>query len=703
MPLDEGQEALLTTLADKPLEGGSIGKRCKLGAVSLVLAMTAVGLVAVGVQPFSSLNARFLNSPAGPADAEDYVVCGEVAEGVEYHTQLSLRRVPNIFSELMCCAACSADPNCKVWTWGEKRLISGLSNSCYLKHLLPDERPTTIARPGVVSGILLHRLDKHGIVTKELAGVQPSITTWTVKRQETCRGGIDFAGYGQVQVVNAQRFTPGFKSTTVEVDSGSWELMPHLRSRAFFGADTCTAGEYNSNQFANLQLLGRTMHYTVDLSGAGCGCNAQLMLVPMRRKYRKMSRCGDYFCGPAQKNVCGETCHAIRLQDANQHAWSTSVQLENDEHGVAVGYGGGFKQNGRRDWNQMQYGIGGACIDTSLPFQVDVSFQSKKGMLEALRLALWQPGQSCNLTARIDEYSFRGKNGLEELGKMLEEGATPVISYWSSPHMQWLDGLGKDGVGPCVEDNPLSCPRTVRFYDFAMRWHATQRPHPSDVALDDALMALNKEVEQNTERKTKAEMKATLPCTGSCAENLHPDFIESNRAEMKEQVENTEWEVVFDILPVRKTPHFDGLVIRHKRKGQVIVGEVTGNWIRLLREPGWVAIKKVQKRTVVFLVPRSVKYTKLKSGTCESAGMFPIDGKENCQAASFALGYLDTFVNSFDNATSNPFGCYLVKGQLFFVSDPANKHHDVGRREMICSSQAYPTTTVTTTNNKAAL
>merc|ERR1719410_2242961 len=164
-----------------------------------------------------------------------------------------------------------------------------------------------------------------------------------------------------------------------------------------------------------------------------------------------------------------------------------------------------------------------------------------------------------------------------------------------------------------------------------------------------------------------------VPCTGSCADYFDPDLIDSEGAEKiraEAKVENMEWEVVFDILPVRRTPHYNGFVLRHKRKGQVVIGERAGNWLRLLREPGWIAIEKVQKKTVIFLVPRTVRYTKLKGGTCERAGMFPIDDKETCQAASFALGYLDTFVNSFDKVTARPYGCYLVKGQLFFVSNP---------------------------------
>merc|ERR1740138_807220 len=45
---------------------------------------------------------------------------------------------------------------------------------------------------------------------------------------------------------------------------------------------------------------------------------------------------------------------------------------------------------------------------------------------------------------------------------------TPVVSYWSSSDMFWLDGEGKDSEGPCRTDEPKKCGESVRFSDFSV-------------------------------------------------------------------------------------------------------------------------------------------------------------------------------------------------------------------------------------------
>merc|ERR1719379_2070342 len=57
---------------------------------------------------------------------------------------------------------------------------------------------------------------------------------------------------------------------------------------------------------------------------------------------------------------------------------------------------------------------------------------------------------------------------MDELSTALMEGMTPVISYWSSDDMLWLDGKGADHLGPCAKDDASACAETVQFYEFSI-------------------------------------------------------------------------------------------------------------------------------------------------------------------------------------------------------------------------------------------
>mmetsp|Transcript_81104 Transcript_81104/g.156656 ORF Transcript_81104/g.156656 Transcript_81104/m.156656 type:complete len:427 (-) Transcript_81104:184-1464(-) len=416
----------------------------------------------------------------------------------------------------------------------------------------------------------------------------------------------------------------------------------------------------------------------------------------------RKSKCDDYFCGPGKSNVCGNTCASVRLQDANRYAWMTALQVADDEKGVSVGYGGGLGWIGRRNWTSQQYGPGADCIDTLWPFQVAVSFLvDGRGILEAVDVVLSQTDRrNCELTARIDAYEFGGRNGLEELSSLLDSGLTPVVSYWNSPHMGWLDGLGNDGKGPCVQDHPEACGGAPVFYGIEIHWsqHKTSASPP---VLSGALMAVHNKL-QGDATKEKMPRKE---CVGPCEVEVSPKQItqildaQNNAGEAQtgdsdmEEVNNgnVEWEVVAGPVPVRRSRNSDAKVLQHKRKGEVLVGDVTNEWIHLLREPGWVAFRN-RPDSASVLKRRIVDYKKIsRAGSCEEAGMFPIKDQRVCEAAAFALGYLDSFVNVFHTPSSRPYGCYLVRGQLFFVSHPANKKNPVvGARRCICSSVGYP-------------
>jgi len=272
-----------------------------------------------------------------------------------------------------------------------------------------------------------------------------------------CPGNVHVDGLGEVAMVPTGWMSDG---ATPQIAVGSNALVPHMGARAYF-AESCKAGIYNHSQYIALNLLGKQMRFTVDLSGAGCGCNAALYLVSMRQNTQQ-SDCHDYYCDA--NSVCGVACAEIDIMEANQFAWHSTLHTAHDHNGATSGYGGGDGFNGPRDWSGLDYAPGGRCIDTKKPFQVAVSFpQGIDGSLLAMEVELSQEGRSCPLKARVADY-----DGLQQLAEALFAGMTPVVSYWSSDKMLWMDGKGSDNRGPCITDSAATCGPTVRFHDFSV-------------------------------------------------------------------------------------------------------------------------------------------------------------------------------------------------------------------------------------------
>lgn len=272
----------------------------------------------------------------------------------------------------------------------------------------------------------------------------------------TCPGRFQMKGYGAVSLIPTGWHATGAK---VEVNQNG-ALIPHMGGRAYF-ADRCTPGVYDHRQYLGLNLLGKTIRYTTDISGSGCGCNAALYLVSMRQNSHA-STCHDYYCDA--NSVCNVSCAEVDIQEANQFAWHSTLHSSHDRSGTGGGFGGGDGWNGPRDFTSEQYSPGGSCIDTSKPFQVSASFPvDALGTLQAMEVSLSQNGSPCSLAVRVNSY-----DNMAELSQALAAGMTPVVSYWSTDSMLWMDGAGTDGKGPCARDAASSCPDTAKFYGFSV-------------------------------------------------------------------------------------------------------------------------------------------------------------------------------------------------------------------------------------------
>jgi len=646
--------------------------------------------------------------------------CGPIEADVEYHTRTPPRAVGSVYSARQCCAVCDGHPDCQAWTYGNESGVDGLSNTCYLKSLGTDEEVVPRKREGVVSGLLVSRLQKHGVVAATLAKLKLSglpvggEENTLMRNEDTCRGRLSVMGHGTMSVVGAAWKSPQKRASAADVPPGSWAVIPRLGSRVYL-AEGCTPGRYNQSAYAALHLLGRKLRYKVDLSGQGCGCSSLLQLVPMRQNpYPSM--CHDYYCSPAK--TCSVPCGAIEVQSANRFSWATSIHVHDDRAGTAVGYGGGINWVGKRDWNSSQYKPGGECIDTSWPFEVSISFPiGSDGRLQAVEVLLSQSGSRCSVGARIDEYSFRGRDGLSEVAAVLEAGVTPSMSYWSSKEMLWLDGSGIDGQGPCVQDAPQACAATTRFFDFRVEdptgaepTSNLQGPEQGGAPLAAAISELHQHqlrMADVTRQEKLANATQLEPLKRNCVADCEtegsldvtygpgdqqeaPGSAESLASERKEG--NIEWEVLVDRLAVKNA---SGEIVGKKKRGEVFTGRREGNFVQLSFTDGYAAIKQGLK---LILRQRSVTYVIIASGSCLDHGLYPITDSRTCEAAGFALGYFDTKVQAYVGKEERPEGCHLDGGELVVALGKLNRGRGVqGKLRPICSSMPYPVNIVTTT------
>jgi len=283
----------------------------------------------------------------------------------------------------------------------------------------------------------------------------------------TCPGSFFVKGIGQVALTNAGSNIPGEPVGETQLGDAD-TVIAFMNARTYF-AEECNEGVYSNTRYTAMQLLGRTLKYTTDVSQAGCGCNAALYLVSMAQN-SLVSSCTDYYCDA--NKVCDVACAEVDIQEASKRAWHSTLHAASDGYGVGGGFGGGESWDGPRDFTAEQYGPGGQCIDTMFPFEVAVSFPANRGQLQSMTVTLTQMGKGCPLTITLGQY-----DKMSEIGSAIAAGMTPVISYWKSRDMLWMDGKGSDGQGPCEIDSQ-HCGDAVKFYGFSVEDMPGQAPPP---------------------------------------------------------------------------------------------------------------------------------------------------------------------------------------------------------------------------------
>mmetsp|Transcript_90046 Transcript_90046/g.226561 ORF Transcript_90046/g.226561 Transcript_90046/m.226561 type:complete len:385 (+) Transcript_90046:26-1180(+) len=251
-----------------------------------------------------------------------------------------------------------------------------------------------------------------------------------------CPGSISMKGHGILSLLNAgdvaENGTFGVNVTDKQ------QISARMGGRTYL-AESCGHGLVHHTQYAAIKFMGKSLQWTVDVSAAKCGCNAAFYLVAMHQN-RFVGKCHDFYCDANQ--VCGVHCAEVDLMEANQHAFRSTLHSKFDGAGKAGGFGGGL-----RSFMPGQYKPNGRCIDTRRPFHVRVHIV-EHGMI----VKLFQ-FKHCLLHYKVKGYSKMGP-----VREALRHGMTPVMSYWNSPDMGWLDG------GVCKKEHIKSCGETVKLW-----------------------------------------------------------------------------------------------------------------------------------------------------------------------------------------------------------------------------------------------
>jgi len=137
-----------------------------------------------------------------------------------------------------------------------------------------------------------------------------------------------------------------------------------------------------------------------------------------------------------------------------------------------------------------------------------------------MEITLSQVARSdCELKLAIDNY-----RNMPELSKALAAGMTPIVSYWNSADMLWMDGKGSDGRGPCARDSPDDCGKRTKFSNFSVTTLpgtackaklTDQQPAEPDVLVTDApdVLVSDASAKESTTTMTTATTTTTTTTT----------------------------------------------------------------------------------------------------------------------------------------------------------------------------------------------
>lgn len=212
------------------------------------------------------------------------------------------------------------------------------------------------------------------------------------------------------------------------------------------------SGSWWNTRYYRLDLRGKTMSYTVDLSKVGCGCIACMYLVAMPNPGP-----GPNYCD-IQPGHSWKPCVEVDLMEANSMAYHTSLHTQpwgGEMDGTCnailgcVANIGGYERGPSGELSKELYRPGANKIDSSRPFQVTASFEYNGH----LTVTLSQDGDVVPVFNRTLAGNPMGKGIPDDAaGKvassMAAGGLVLVTSLWNGD-THWLDKSACSGQQWC--------------------------------------------------------------------------------------------------------------------------------------------------------------------------------------------------------------------------------------------------------------
>lgn len=278
-------------------------------------------------------------------------------------------------------------------------------------------------------------------------------------------GSINVEGYGPVYIVQSHSCgITGYEPCNITMTENSYTITGN--GRLYFTDRDAPLGYPNFDIYAKMNILGKLLSYTVDMSKVGCGCNAGAYFVQMPGKDSSgnyaLTVDNDYYC---DGNHNQSYCPTYNLIEANKYTMAASLHSCTPSPTVP-GYFPSCDEYGCEtniyNVNSSYMCPSSTCIiDTTMPYNVThLQHTALSGLLDYILVTLSQGSQSVefnlNICGNHNAYASR-------MTRTLYSPVNFVSSLWTSPNgMQFLDGL----TG-CSEACDLSS-ASVTFSNFAL-------------------------------------------------------------------------------------------------------------------------------------------------------------------------------------------------------------------------------------------
>jgi len=215
-----------------------------------------------------------------------------------------------------------------------------------------------------------------------------------------------------------------------------------------------TSSTGTSGNWSYVDVLGKTVSWTVDLSNVPCGLNATFYSVVLEQ-------------GEGYRDACATFPSTTELDymEANRYAWHTTLHRGKNDCGSAppIGYGGTISDSrylfkdlvGNTPTNAL-YGPGDTYqINTLLPFNASISFQTESDVLVRVMVKLGQGDHAIGQS--FDHTNEEYPGWLENVGKEIVDRNVWVWSLWTG-NLNWLESP------PCGRGSSPRCTNTSCQY-----------------------------------------------------------------------------------------------------------------------------------------------------------------------------------------------------------------------------------------------